>query len=489
MHFKLICKAINKTKVEEVEITFSLFLYRSFIIERNMLSLKYNIQELLNMSCQCEVCSNNKPFDMPVQIIKAAINNELVLFCGAGISTENKNVLPYSFYTFIKNELKIKKNLSFSELMQRYEELPNGRRLLLKHIKDRFNYIDSFPELKKRATSFHRELSEIHQIRTIITTNWDTYFEECCGAIPLTKAIDLSLVDKNSRIVLKIHGSIDNLSSIVATTNDYEKCYESLQNGAIGARLKDVLANKTVVFIGFSFGDEDFSKIIEYLRKEMGDIYPHIYIVTIDETLKEKLGYDNSTAIVTNGTFFLHQLKTILCERGEIVNCQIEHIVEMFLAKLHEMHSNISIIDLDKFPSTIYTLSYQDGMIHAFERYLQMKKTGEYNNPCYITLQARQYDDIIHECHLKGNYWDESYFEGYLNGLIFIGECDKKDIDKLIFPPLFYLPNSKIDISSIDDFYSKLTKLTNSKSKFNKYALNIVRDNYAEGLVVHHPPY
>ena len=59
------------------------------------------------MSCQCEICSNNKPFNMPEQIVKAVINNELVLFCGAGISTENKTVLPYSFYTFIKNELKI----------------------------------------------------------------------------------------------------------------------------------------------------------------------------------------------------------------------------------------------------------------------------------------------------------------------------------------------------------------------------------------------
>ena len=118
-----------------------------------------------------------------------------------------------------------------------------------------------------------------------------------------------------------------------------------------------------------------------------------------------------------------------------------------------------------------------------------MKKTGEYNKPCYITLQARQYDDIIQECHLKCHYWDEAYFEGYLNGLIFIDECDKKDIDKLIFPPLLYLPNSKVDISSIDDFHSKLTKLAHSKSKFNKHALNIVKDNYAKGLVVHHPPY
>ena len=83
-------------------------------------------------------------------------------------------------------------------------------------------------------------------------------------------------MDERSRFVLKIHGSIDNLSSVIATSEDYEKCYKQLQNGIIGATLKNILATKTVVFIGFSFGDEDFAQIMEYLRNEMGELYPSI---------------------------------------------------------------------------------------------------------------------------------------------------------------------------------------------------------------------
>ena len=49
-------------------------------------------------NCECFMCKNNIGFDMPDEIIKAVEKNELILFCGAGISTESKTVLPTSFY-------------------------------------------------------------------------------------------------------------------------------------------------------------------------------------------------------------------------------------------------------------------------------------------------------------------------------------------------------------------------------------------------------
>lgn len=440
------------------------------------------------MSCNCALCSDNLSFNMPEEIIDAAMSNDLVLFCGAGISTENKNVLPYSFYTAIQNELNVKDNLSFSEMMQKYCDMPNGRRNLLKRIRERFNYIDSFPELKRQATAFHRELASIYQIKTIITTNWDTYFEDYCDAIPVTIPGDIALVDDKTRHVFKIHGSINNISSIVATAKDYEECYHRLQNGVIGANIKTLLANKTVVFIGFSFGDEDFSKIIEYLRAEMGDIYPHIYIVTIDKTLKDKLGYEHSTSIVTSGTFFLHTLKNILCDKGAIVNCNIEDMIQVALEVVRDLHEKVSRIKLDDYPDAIYCLFYQDGMIHAFERYIQMKKTGDYNQPCYVSGVVRKYDELIKECHKAGNYCDESYYEGYISGLIFIDVCSK-EFDDLKLPHMIFLPNSKKDLTVLENFNKELERLSKSKSMYSKYAKEVVKEKYGDSMVLHHPPY
>lgn len=257
------------------------------------------------MNCECAICKDNKPFELPKEIVDAAMDGNLVLFCGAGISTENKNVLPFTLYSTVKEDLGLdNEEISFSEIMQQYCNKPNGRKKLLQLIHQRFSYIHSFPEIERQATAFHRELAEIYPIQTIITTNWDTYFEEYCGALPITISEDFAFWDSNSRYVLKIHGSINNLSSIIATKDDYKRCFYELQNGIIGATLKNIIATKTVVFIGFSFGDEDFNQIINFLRNEMGEIYPHIYIVTLDENLSGRLNYKNCTCILTSGTFF-----------------------------------------------------------------------------------------------------------------------------------------------------------------------------------------
>ena len=425
---------------------------------------------------------------MPEAIVSAAIAGDLALFCGAGISTENKNVLPYSLYESIKEEIDVKDDtLSFSQLMDQYCKKPDGRKKLLNRIRERFQYIHSFPELERQATAFHRELADIYQIRTIITTNWDTYFEEYCGAIPITIPEDYSYWDDNSRYVLKIHGTINNLSTIVATTKDYKKCYNNLQKGIVGATLKQILATKTVVFMGFSFGDQDLLQIIKYLRKEMKDIYPQIYLVTLDESLNQRLRYKRSTEIITAGAFFLHKLKHELKERGMIINDEAEDMVSLALSINREIHTKTSKMDLSRNPTIIYTLAYQDGITHAFERYLQNKKTGEYNQPGQNATTIRFYKEMIGVKHSEGNFWDEAYYEGYLNGLVLI-ETSESEIDIIKEFPFFYLPNVKKGITNPKD-YEELLKKTSTKSKYYRYAKRIVNERTSPGLVVHHPPY
>ena len=92
--------------------------------------------------CECMICKNNKNFDMPEEIIESVLKNNLVLFCGAGISTESKSVFPESFYTSVLREIEDKTNkkvdldTSFSRLMSLYiDTFPNGRRKLLNKIK------------------------------------------------------------------------------------------------------------------------------------------------------------------------------------------------------------------------------------------------------------------------------------------------------------------------------------------------------------------
>lgn len=232
---------------------------------------------------ECSICKSHHQFSMPDEIIEAIKQEKLVIFVGAGVSTENQNVFGYSLYEDILYDLGIKKsqNISFSNLMSKFCEQPNGRSKLLQKIKNRFDYIDSFPQLYQIATNFHQELSTIYQVNEIITTNWDDYFEKECGAIPIVTPEDFAFWDYPGRKVFKIHGSINNYGSIVATEEDYKKCYKKLRSGLIGSSLKLILATKVVLFLGYSFGDEDFNKIYNLLKKEMKGILPHAYIITL----------------------------------------------------------------------------------------------------------------------------------------------------------------------------------------------------------------
>ena len=439
------------------------------------------------LESECAICRNNKAFDMPEELIEAATNGDLVLFCGAGISTENRLVLPETFYESVKEEMGIdNKDISFSELMELYCEQPNGRKKLLKKISDRFHYIQSFPEIERQATMFHAELKDIYQIRTIITTNWDNYFEDYCDAMPITIPEDFTFWDEKSRFVLKIHGSFDNLSSVVATKQDYDKCLERLQNGIIGATLKNILVTKTVVFIGFSFGDDDLNMIIDYLRNELGDLYPHIYYVSLDESLKDRLMYKNSTSIVTSGVFFIHCLKEILTQKGLLCNMSSEYIIKEACYMIEMLHKRVSEISLKDSPCVIYTLAYQDGVIHAWERYLKCK-TGEYNRPNHVVQLIYAYEKEVDKKKNDGNYWDSSYFQGYLEGLSLIEICDKDPDAVKVFPFLF-LPNAKRTLDSFDVYMDELKRVSNGSGKYVRYAKQIVRDKGDE-VVVHHPPY
>ena len=60
---------------------------------------------------------------------------------------------------------------------------------------------------------------------------------------------------------------------------DYKKCYKGLKHNLLGSKIKNLLSNKTVVFIGYSMEDEDFKKIWEFIDNSLGNLKPHFYIV------------------------------------------------------------------------------------------------------------------------------------------------------------------------------------------------------------------
>ena len=125
------------------------------------------------------------PFAFPPWLLDELLAGRVVIFAGAGISTEGRHVLRPNLYEEIALELGSKPSQAgpFPTLMSTYEAV-HDRSSLLQTVKTRFDYIDSFPQIGAFATRFHRELSTLFPITEIVTTNWDTYFERLCGATP-----------------------------------------------------------------------------------------------------------------------------------------------------------------------------------------------------------------------------------------------------------------------------------------------------------------
>jgi SIR2-like domain len=239
----------------------------------------------LDFKCSCAACGNNTPFEIPEQLYDALCNGDVVLFAGAGISTENRFVFPSPLAEEVCGELclDVSPSLGFPDLMSRYCEQPNGRPRLLRKIRHRFEYVESFSDLYRAATRFHRELATLFPIQNIITTNWDDYFERECGAIPFVHSEDFVFWDSPGRKVFKIHGSINNLGSLVITRTDYERTFDRLSQDLIGSYLRMMLGTKTLIYIGFSFADDDVIRIHESLMSGMSGLTPQAYIVTPDD--------------------------------------------------------------------------------------------------------------------------------------------------------------------------------------------------------------
>ncbi len=437
----------------------------------------------------CDYCKFNLSFDMPTEIIKAVKENNLVIFAGAGISTENKLCFKSSLYQNVKVELEVdnEEELSFSKVMSLFCNQINGRKRLIQKIKERFDYVESFPELYKRATRFHSALGTIHSIKEIITTNWDDYFEKECGATPFVTGEDVAFWSDTKRKVLKIHGSIQNLGSLIMTEEDYNRCYTEMNMGNIGALLKTLLATKVIVYVGYSFGDEDFNKIYDYLVKDMKGLHPHAFMVTLDKSANEKLAGKNITAIVTDGTYFIQTLKERLIQEDHVIDDTKHLILETFLDSYIDIHEHVAEgFNPIEYPQVIYSLCYQDGLIHSLERIQAKKKNGEYSCKGCLFLLLKSYQELRRNKVRNKNYIDVAYIDGYIIPIYYLLEDRVSNFDAL---NPFYLYGYKYGIKDYDEFSNLIKAKKIYSQAAHKLAVKIAGKYITEGIVYHHVPF
>jgi len=438
---------------------------------------------------ECSRCRLKRPFELPSEIVDACRTRQLVIFAGAGVSTESRGVFPDNFHEKIRKELRVSKrqNPSFSKLMSLYCSSPRSKKNLLQSIKERLDYVKSFPQLYQYATEFHRELSTIPFIDEIFTTNCDDFFERECDAIPIVTSNDFAVFqDLPGRKVFKIHGSVVNYGSIVATEDDYRRCYRKLSREIIGNILRTHLLTKTFVFVGYSFQDEDFQRICKLLSKEVQGLIPRSYVVTLDEKAGSKLKSVklNLTPIMTSASYFVQVLKEKLVKDKLMLPDERYTGLSQAYSKVMIEHGKLSSLSYRKHPDSIYSQSYQDGLQHAFGYILSTRNSGKNSDIHTMIHRIDSYEIIMKRCLRFGNCPDVAYYEGYATGLLYF-MADEKGRRSL---PMYYLFGCG-DIRSLSRYLKLEKNAPNLHKAAHKVATLMASHVHSEGVTFHRSPF
>ncbi len=273
---------------------------------------------MVSSSCQdpaCQLCGYDRDLELPEALVEDCHAGRLLLVVGAGASTDTHNT-GGSFYERVHSALDLQDEPPFPDLMSLFVDA-RSRNELIELFLFHLLYKRSFPRLAEQISEFHRRLSENPFIRELITTNWDDLFEHHTGAVPLVVGPDFAFWDVPVRKVLKIHGSILNPGSIVATRPEYEEALSALRSGAVGAAAKHLIATRTVVFIGYSFRDDDIKSIVETLRGDLLTAARKCYFVNPDPNFSPPLA--GAEVLQTSARHFIKMLDDALVERGYLL--------------------------------------------------------------------------------------------------------------------------------------------------------------------------
>jgi SIR2-like domain len=235
--------------------------------------------------------SNRKPQEtekvaraLVSRLYEDILHEACVVFIGSGCTTEGKG---WGHSDTFYDEIRAKSGFpskalppSFPDLMEYFcKQMDGGQHNRL--IREAVSRIERFAvpgEDNYVATRFGEELAQIPYFNRFVTTNWDPFLERSLEIlIPMVADRDLAFWDDMKRQVLKIHGCITRPYSIVATKTDYEKCLK--RNPLIFNKLREQMATKTFVFVGYSLRDSDFRQVWEGITKSLGRFAKLAYAV------------------------------------------------------------------------------------------------------------------------------------------------------------------------------------------------------------------
>jgi hypothetical protein len=214
---------------------------------------------------------NISDIDLNIELFNAAQNNKLVIFAGTGVSIDSDipnfqdltdKILSDSSNKYDEKDEKGNYRFTSSERLERAEQIDNLKiRSITKEI-----IKNSDNGVLKNHESLLKFFGKDNQIR-IVTTNFDLNFRRASEKLKIKKDKRREYIQPELPIgelfegIVYLHGSIDRHEDIIITDKDFAISY--LKHERTALFLKEVFANNTILFIGYSFNDN----LLQFLVK------------------------------------------------------------------------------------------------------------------------------------------------------------------------------------------------------------------------------
>lgn len=225
----------------------------------------------------------------PKSLVTEIARRRCMLFLGAGVAASAINPAgkrPQEWKEFLKAAVDLihapQKKTDINNLIDQNKLL-----LALQAINDEADPGDYHALLNTNFNDATFEPSELHKVvfnldsRLVITTNFDKIYEKHCltastegfKVIPYYSDSLGDEIRSDTRLIIKAHGSIDEISHMVFTKAQYHAAKE--KHASFYAILKALLLTNTCIFIGCGMDDPDVLLLLEEVRITANPNRPH----------------------------------------------------------------------------------------------------------------------------------------------------------------------------------------------------------------------
>ncbi|WP_374542312.1 SIR2 family protein [Flavobacterium sp.] len=215
------------------------------------------------------------------RIFELIRKEEAALFVGAGMSLYAGYPSGAKLAEILFNNLTsdLQEQVDFTTNLPKLAEdiyyLKGGNKnYLIENLKNEF-------QKEPISTGTHQLLAKIPQIKTIITTNYDTLFETTNKSIEvIRKSSDCATTNSKKQCLFKIHGDLSDTSNIILTNSDYNNYFiKDSEKSIFWNTVKTKLVENHIIFIGYALEDSNVLTTIGKILDELGDHRKEMFFV------------------------------------------------------------------------------------------------------------------------------------------------------------------------------------------------------------------